>query len=162
MIAAHPVGWRLIHAGFLLGTIVSAIGLASFAVQLRGTPGQLQALAVAVAYGVAAALWSVNIAVRLTVTPWAAEQLLASGEIPPAYAPWKAFNGVLFALFSALAYCAVAGLGWAVLRSGVAPAWAGWLFVAWGLSAGFVVGATVPFIAYVPFVVLGVLLLRAT
>ena len=90
MIAAHPLGWRLIHAGFLSGTIVSAIGLASFAVQLRGTPGQLQALAVAVAYGVATALWSVNIAVRLTVTPWAAQQLLASGEIPPAYAAWKA------------------------------------------------------------------------
>lgn len=90
VIASHPIGWRLIHAGFVLGTLVSLFGLA------------------------------------------------------------------------VLAYGTDAGLGWLVLRTGIAPTWTGWLFVVWGLSAGFVLGSNVPFIAYVPFAMLGSFLIRAS
>lgn len=160
IIAEHPIGWRCIHAGFASGTVVSALGLAVLAYALRGRPGAELALIVAVAYAIGGTLWLTNLAVRLSATPWAANELVATGSIPAAYMPWRRFNGLLFAAFSTIAYACVAGLGWTIFRSSIAPSWTGWLFVVWGLSAGFVVGATVPFIAYVPFVVLGVLLVK--
>jgi hypothetical protein len=36
----------------------------------------------------------------------------------------------------------------------------GWLLVVWGLSLGFVVGCNVPVIAYIPFIIVGVIVLR--
>ena len=114
VIASHPIGWRCIHAGFGSGTIVSMLGLAALASALRGRPGGEQALLVAVAYGVGGTLWLVNIAIRLSATPWAAHELVATGSIPPTYMVWRSFNGVLFAAFSAIAYACVAGLGWVV------------------------------------------------
>lgn len=162
VIAAHPVGWRCIHAGFASGTVVATFGLALLAYALRGQPGGAHALLTAVAWGLGGSLWLANIAIRLSATRLAADELVVTGAIPTWYAAWKTCNGILFAAFSALAYGAVAGLGWTILRSAIAASWMGWLFVAWGLSAGFVVGASVPFIAYVPFVVLGISLVRGT
>lgn len=138
------------------------LGLAVLAYALRGRPGGTLALIVAVAYAVGGTLWLANLAVRLSATPWAANELVATGVIPPAYTPWRIFNGLLFAAFSTIPYGSVTGLGGVILRSTVAPVWTGWLFIVWGLSAGFVVGATVPFIAYVPLVLLGAFLVKGT
>lgn len=162
VIADHPIGWRCIHAGFLFGTVVSTLGLSVLAYGLRGQSGGALALAVAVAFGIASVLWFTNMAFRLSVTTWAADELVATGTIPATYTPWKSFAALLFAFFSSLGYLSVAGCGWTILLAGIGPRWLGWLLVGWGLSAGFVFGANVPFIMYVAFVLLGAFLVRGS
>ncbi len=160
IIHAHPIGWRCIHAGFASGTVVSTLGLALLAYALRGRTGGGHALLVAVLWSTGAVFWIANIAIRLGVTPWAAAELVRAGSLPGGYAAWRAFERLLFAAFAVLAYASVAGLGWTVLRGALAPAWTGWLLVAWGATGGFVVGANVPFVAYVPLVIVGGFLVR--
>lgn len=160
IIAAHPVGWRCIHAGFLSGSWVCTIGLVLLAHALRGREGGTMALATAVLFGLSAVCFSVNIAFRLGVTPWAADELVRSGQVPAGYAPWRAFAGVLFAAFSVLAYLSVASSGLCALRAELAPRALATLLVAWGLSGGFVVGANVPVLAFIPHILLGGFLLR--
>ena len=155
IIASHPIGWRCIHAGFVGGTVVSALGLAMLAYALRGAAGGSAARVSAVLFAVAAGLWLVNIAYRLSVMPWAANELVATGIVPATYAPWRSFAKLLFAGFSALGYLAVAASGWSALQASLTSPWVGWLLVVWGLSGGFVFGANVPFIMYVAFIVLG-------
>lgn len=159
VIAAHPVGWRCIHAGFLVGNTLTIFAFAALAYGLGGRPGGLLATMAACAYLVAALAWFGNIAVRLTVTPWAAAELVATQSIPESFAQWRQFAGVLFVIFSAFGYVSVAAAGGAVLGARLAPTWVGWSLVGWGLSAGLVVGHNVPVMIYVPgLVVLGAFL----
>ena len=159
-IAGNPVGWWCIHAGFFLGTIFSALGLAVLASVLRGHAGCTWALVAAVAFGIAGTAWSVNLAYRLSVWKWAAETFVATGVTPEVFVPLRRWAAMLFAIFSFVGYAAVACLGAATLRAGLGPVWLRWGTVACGVSAGFVVGHNVPFIMYVPFAILGVTLLR--
>jgi hypothetical protein len=160
-IAGNPVGWWCIHTGFFLGTVFSALGLASLASVLHRRSGGEWALVAAVAFGIAATAWIANIAYRLSIWKWAADVYVATGTTPDVFDPLRRWAAMLFAIFAFLGYASVACLGVAMLRAELGPAWLGWATVACGLSAGFVVGYNVPFIMYVPFAALGVALARA-
>jgi hypothetical protein len=162
VIATHRLGWWSIHACFLLGTIVAAAGLALVAFDMRGQPGGVASSITAIAFGFAAVFWAITIVCRLSVNPWAAEQLLQSGSIPAAFEPWRRFTSLMFAAYSALGYASVAGVGVVLLQADRGPRWLGWLVVVWGASAGFVFGANVPLIMYIPFVIQGGILLQPT
>ena len=159
-IAGNPVGWWCIHMGFFLGTVLSALGLAALASALQRRPGGEWALIAAVAFGIAGTVWIVNIAYRLSVWNWAADTFVATGQTPEVFVPLQRWAGNLFAIFSLVGYAAVACLGAAMLRAELGAVWLRWATVACGLTAGFIVGRNVPFIMYVPFVTLGVALLR--
>ncbi|GAB3740153.1 hypothetical protein GCM10028864_03570 [Microlunatus parietis] len=58
---------------------------------------------------------------------------MATGAIPDGFPSFDAWANSLFAAHLASAYAAFALLGAAVLTSGVAPAWFGWLGVGWAL-----------------------------
>jgi hypothetical protein len=161
VIQSHPVGWSIIHAGFVTGIWMLVVGTALQAYALRASAGGSLALLAAILLAFAALAWTTNIAYRLSVTVWAAGELVTRGAVPQEYADWKRFASYLFAGFSVLSYLSVAASGGVVLQSQLAPRALGWVLVAWGLSLGFVVGANVPAIAYVPFIVLGSFVLRA-
>ena len=160
-IAGNPVGWWSIHAGFFLGTVLSAVGLALFAAGLRGRPGGDWALVAAVAFAMAGTAWIVNIAYRVSVWNWAAEQFVATGSVPAAFTPLHRLAAVLFSVFSLVGYASVACLGMALLGADLGPAWLRWGTLVCGVTAGFVVGYNVPFIMYIPFVAIGIMLLRS-
>ncbi len=160
VIAAHPIGWKMIHAGFITGIWMLVVGATVLAYALHGRPGGTLAALAAGLLAVAALMWSANIAYRLGVTVWAANDFVARGEIPESYARWSTLASYAFAGFSVLAYLAVALTGGVVLQSNLGQRPLGWVLVAWGASLGFVVGYNVPVIAYIPFIVLGAFLLR--
>ncbi len=160
VIAAHPTGWRLIHTGFLTGIWMLAVGALILAYALRGAPGGTAALVAACLVSAGAVAWSLNIAYRLSATVWAANRLVQSGAVPESYRAWKTLAGYLFAAFSVLSYASVAATGTVVLQSGLASRSVGWLMIAWGATLGFVVGSNVPLIAYIPYIILGGLVLR--
>jgi hypothetical protein len=151
----------MIHVGFFMGIWALVVGAAVLAYGVREQAGGNLAMFAAVFIAGAALCWTANIAYRLSVTVQAANVLVDTGSMPKDYAGWKGLAGYLFAGFSVLAYLSIAVTGWLVLKSGIAPTWMGWLMVAWGLSAGFVVGYNVPLIAYVPYIILGGSILRS-
>lgn len=159
-IAGNPVGWWCIHTGFFLGTVFSALGLATLASVLHRRVGGEWALLAAVAFGIAGTAWIANIAYRLSIWNWAAETYVKTGITPDVFVPLSRWAGMLFAVFSLVGYASVASLGVGMLRAGLGPVWLGWATVVCGVSAGFVVGYNVPFIMYVPLFALGVTLLQ--
>lgn len=161
IIAAHPGGWRCIHAGFLGGTVLAALGLTLFAHALGRRAGSGLATVVAAAFAIATILWVVHLAFRLSVTPWAARELVSTGTLPALYAPLNAQAGLLFGVFAALAYAADAGAGWAFLQAALAPRWIGWAAIALGLAGAPAASVTGPWVLYVPLVLLGGALTRA-
>jgi len=160
VIAAHPIGWRCIHAGFLIGTALVAVGMALYARALSQRPGGALALVAAVTFGIATVFWSVNIAFRLTVTPWAANELVASGVVPPLYQPFSASAGLLFAFFAAFAYASDACAGWAFLRAELLPRWVAWTSIVVGIAGAPIVAYSGPWVIYVPPLLLGISLVR--
>jgi len=161
VIGEHRTAWIWIHIWFVIGVVLTILGTVAyaFARAKTGTGALLPAL-VATSFTIGAVLWLASIAFRLTVQVWAAGEVLTGDTIPAGYEAQHRFSGVLFAMYMALAYLACAGLGWDVLRTGLVARWAGWFSIAFGLSAGAVVGRNIPFFVHIPFMIVGVLLLR--
>ncbi len=86
--------------------------------------------------------------------------VIATDAIPTTYEAWHRFSSVMFMLYMAMAYLACAGLGWDVLRTGMVARWAGWFAIAFGLSAGAVVGRNIPMMVHIPLLIIAVLLLK--
>ncbi len=160
VIAAHPIGWTCIHVGFLAGTWISTAGLVVLAWNWRGTNAGPWMLGAAIALALGSIFWTANITMRLGITPWAAREVVATGTIPPEFDSWRKVMSTCFAAFSVLAYAAVAGTGAACLKAGATSTTLAWLLVAWGVSGGWIVGAVIPLLAYLPYLILGVALLR--
>src|SRR4029450_7524568 len=159
-IAGNPLGWWSIHAGFFVGTLLSALGLATLASELHRRPGGDWMLIAAVAYGFAATAWIINLAYRVSIWNWAARTFVATGVTPDSFDSLHRWADTMFAIFSFVGYASVAALGTAMLRAELGPPWLRWATLGWGLSAGLVVGYNVPFIMYMPFVALGWVLVR--
>ena len=160
VIASHPIGWRCIHTGFATGTIITALGLAVFANARAGQPGGVYATVAAVAYAMATVFWLVNIAYRLSVMPWAANEFVSSGAIPAMYAPLERMGALMFTAFSAMAAVASVSSAGAVSQSGIAPRWVAWTSLVVGVIAAPMVAMIGPWVLYVPFLTLGIALVR--
>jgi hypothetical protein len=160
-IAGHPIGWWCIHIGFFLGTVLSALGLATLASVLYRRVGGEWALIAAAAYGIAATAWIVNLTYRLSIWNSAAQMYVATGQTPEWFFPIQRWAGTLFGVFAVVGYGAVACLGAALFRAELGPMWLRWATLVCGVSAGFIVGYNVPLIMYLPFAALGFALLRA-
>jgi hypothetical protein len=161
VIASHPTAWIWIHACFAAGVVLTILGFAAFALALAHAPrAALLAALARDAYLAGAVLWLANIAFRVTVQAAAAAELVRTGALPAAYAAGQQWVDTLFALYMALAYLAAAAVGWIVLRTAIAPRWSGWFAVAFGLTAGGVVGASVPALVHLPLMIVGSALLR--
>jgi hypothetical protein len=162
VIGEHRAAWYWIHTCFVIGVVLTMLGfvaLASARYRAAGSGSMLTDL-IAALYLVGGMFWLVSVAFRVTVQVWAANEVIATGAIPATYEAWHRFSGVLFMLYMAMAYLACAGLGWDVLRTGMVARWAGWFAIAFGLSAGAVVGRNVPLMVHIPLMIIAVLVLR--
>lgn len=69
-----------------------------------------------------------------TVTVWAGERWAETGTVPEVYEPLSAFAQNSFFWFGEVPwFVAAAGFGWAVIRSGVLPAWVGYIAIGWSV-----------------------------
>jgi len=161
VIGEHRTAWYWIHTCFVIGVVLTMLGFVALAAaRHRAGSGSTLTDITATLYVVGGVFWLVSVAFRVTVQVWAANEVIATGAIPTTYEAWHRFSGVLFMLYMAMAYLACAALGWDVLRTGLVARWAGWFAIAFGLSAGAVVGRNVPLMVHIPLMIIAVLLLR--
>jgi hypothetical protein len=118
----------MIPAMFL--TSAGVLGLA--AVVVDGVAVVLSLMA-GIVYALGAACWIASLAFRLTVVPWAAEQVVERGDLPEGFAALDSWAGSLYAVHMVSAYVAFAIVGAAVLADGRLPGWAGWVGIVGGM-----------------------------
>jgi hypothetical protein len=137
IIGMHRPAWHFIHVCFVVGALLTAAAFIVNAGAASSGRARTWATLAASAYVVALTLFFVNLAFRNTVQVWAAESVLRTGELPSSYETWHRFAGLLFGMYSVLAYTAVAALGASWLDSTLLPRW-----IVWGnLGGGFALTA---------------------
>ena len=163
VIAAHRSAWYWIHACFASGVVLTILGFTAFAAAMASDPrGALLTTLIRSAYLTGAVLWLVNIGFRVTVQVWAAAEVARGGSLAPGYEASQQWVNALFGCYMVLGYLSGAGVGWVILRTALLPRWVGWFAIAFGLSAGGVVGASIPALVHLPLMVVGGALLRRT
>jgi hypothetical protein len=161
VIAQHRAAWYWIHACFALGVLLTIFGFTAFAVAMADVArAQLLAALIRSAYLTGAALWLANIGFRVTVQLWAGTMVTAGSPIPLGYEAWQGWVDALFGLYMLLGYASCVGLGWIVLRTTTLPRWVGWFAIGFGVSAGGVVGASIPALVHLPLMIVGGFLVR--
>lgn len=162
LVGEHADTWRMATIPFMVGPIVTVLGFAGLEASLRraGDPGYGQLGLMAVAFG--AALWVIDLAARLTIDPWAAKALAATGAIPDVYTAVSSWMSVLYVIYTILTFVGLSLYGAAILHSTLTPNWAGWVAAVYGLL-GLVYFAITrdapPFMHYLIPIMLGVLLM---
>jgi hypothetical protein len=163
----RPRLWLWIHVWIAAGVVLTTAGLVVWTEGQRAA-GELVATPVGLLlYQVGALLWLVALAMRVTVQPWAAAEVLATGQVPAVYPSLHRLAGALYAAHMALSYLSASALGLGILRSGVLSARAGWTGVIAGAvcAIGFVALGGGPFampvLAHAYTCALGVMILRA-
>ncbi len=125
-IAEHPLGWRALNTWFVIALVLSSLGLAAVARQLRGSElGHIAELA-SLTYVLGAVLFIVELVARLTAVMAAGDETVATGVVPAWAAPLALWGSGLFVVYATLSNLAVLGLGVTLLRTDLVPGWAGW------------------------------------
>lgn len=157
-VAASPEGHLWTSANFLLATLITIAGLGFFTVALREAGDRFAAVAGLFTYSLGAVFWILHLAFRLTVMREVAEEYGRSASTPLWYPPWNEWAGLLFGIYSVLAYLGIVAYGVALLRTGLLARWVGWTCVAVGLLAAPLVGP--PFFIHAVLWFVGILMLR--
>lgn len=163
IVGEHRLAWTMLNAGFAIATVVTGGGLAALAVAEGGESGVVAALAaVILAYAVAGGLWCGVLAIRSLTTPALADLSARGADTEPTE---TLLNAALWALFGAytlitaaalVALAAVIAVG-GVVAVPVALVAAG--IAAIVIAAYLVTGDSVPFVLYLPTILIGIALL---
>lgn len=154
--------WR--WANILMGAAIIALlaGLAILTSILESAGERLLSRLGLVGMVLAAVLWLIFSAFRATVTVAAAQELAATGVVPPYYEPLARWGFALFFVYAVSGFAALAAFGGSALHVGLLPAWIDWGTIAFSLAtlvALLIVGDTLPAFHYVPPLVMGLTLL---
>jgi hypothetical protein len=69
-----------------------------------------------------------------SVTVWAAKELSQTGSVPELFEPlWRWMYSTVQEVYVNVGLLAFAAFGWAILRSGLLPAWLGWALIGWAI-----------------------------
>lgn len=134
-IAEHALGWRVLNAGFMVLLVLSSLGLAALARQLRRSDAGVIGDLALVAYVMGALLFIIELAFRVSGMVLGAEETVRAGSVPDWMVSLTAWGYALFIVYTVLSNVGGLGFGVALLRTDIVPAWAGWLTVATSLAA---------------------------
>jgi hypothetical protein len=128
-----------IHLWMIPAMFLTSAGVLGLAAVVGDDVAVVLSLMAGTVYALGAVCWVVSLAFRLTVVPWAAEQLVDRGDLPEGFAALDRWSGSLYAVHMVSAYVAFAILGAVVLVDGELPRWAGWVGIVAGMAfaAGF-------------------------
>jgi hypothetical protein len=158
--------WYIMHIAFILGIIGTFIGLLFCQAAFYSHRNKVWILISSNIYGMGAALAIITFAFRLTVTQWAAKQLLAMSEDWAAnFETWMAWSNLLFAIYMMAGYFACFCFGLALNLKHMIPRWVAKLYILFGLCAlllypfGFLLFEP-PLMIHFPFIVGSIGVLR--
>ena len=165
IISSHKTAWYIIHGFFVLGVVVSLLGLQNLSNTLMLLGGnKLLSSILSTGYIVGSVFWLLNIAFRLTVTLWAGQQFATSQQIPESFQTWMDWSNLIFAIYMVLAYVSIACLGFVFKELAIIPAWGSWFCIIFGLSGiiGYMIQFPLfapPLMIHLPMMILGILIL---
>jgi hypothetical protein len=170
LIAANATRWEWGWAFGIAGMVVTALGLVVFEAILRSAGDRVLARLGLTAFLFGAVLTVAGRAQEVSVAVWAAGETAAGAPIPTLLAPIVDWANALTAIYTALAFAALAAFGGSILTTGLVSRRVGWAAVGWGVGWGlvFVVewidvgGFDYPLLHHVMPLVIGVTLLRQT
>ena len=157
-IAGNLAGHMWTAANFLAATVITLAGLLLLRFELQNRGASLAATLGLFSFSFGAVFWVLHLALRLTLIPEAAAALDSTGAAPPWFDPWSDWIGLLFGMYSVLAYMGIIAFGVAWLNASVQPRWVGKACVGFGLLALPLVGP--PFFIHAFFWFLGMVVLR--
>jgi hypothetical protein len=162
LVHEHPQPWRWGTISFLCAILGTTLGLDLLSIVLRddGDPGYSEAGLLVFAVG--AVLWVVILAARLSIDPWAGNELKSTDAVPTVYEPISRWNGILFSVFTFLAFTGVMAFGGAILATGSLPHWLGWATIAYSALGLFIVAIgrdSLPAMHHLMPLVIGIVLL---
>lgn len=152
---------RLLILSFMVAWIVQLLGFGLLTrLLLRAGGPQLAVLAFTLIL-VATILAIVNLAFRMNIQLWAAQETARTGSLPAVYELLRAWPSSLFDIAERAYYLAVAGIGLGILRTGLLARWVGWAAIGWNLLwlIGSLGGGTPDAMPLVMPVVIGIVLL---
>ena len=134
LVHEHPRAWFWATVSFMAAILIITGGLVLLAGQLRraGDPGFADMGLLAFAIG--AVLWVVHLAARLSVDPWAGNELAAKGSVPEVFTALSRWNWALYIIFMVLAFDGMLLFGGAILVTGLLPPWLGWATIAYSAA----------------------------
>ena len=163
IVGEHRLAWTMLNAGFVIATVVTAGGLAALAVAEGDEPGVVAALAaVILAYAVAGGLWCGVLAIRSLTTPALADLSARGADTEPAETLLNAALWALFAAYTLITASALVALAAVIAVGGVVAmpvALVAAVIATVVIAAYLVTGDSVPFVLYLPTILIGIALL---
>jgi hypothetical protein len=162
IIARRPAAYRLGCRLVLVGWIVSTMGFVMLTTLLldAGDPIISTLASVLFLSGIASAIgfWARHVPVILL----AAEETVRTAKVPEYYESFQRAADSFVGIYILLGLLAMAGFGWALLRTSFLAGWVGWITLVWGLLwAGLFLKTSegIPLLPMVMPVVIGISLL---
>ena len=134
-VAGNLDGHLWTAANFLAATVITLVGLLLLRFELQNRGASLASALGLFSFSFGAVFWVLHLALRLTLIPQAAAAFSRTGAAPPWFDPWSDWIGLLFGIFSVLAYLGIIAFGVAWLNASVQPRWVGKACVGFGLLA---------------------------
>lgn len=162
-VAQHVSTFRSVNLMYGAGWILQLLGFGMLTIRLREVgDGTISSLAL-ILLGFAAVLGALEATFHMSVTTWAAQEAARTSNVPSFYEPLRHWvNDSIQLIYAALGLLALAGYGWALIRSELVPLWIGWASIGWGLVWTVVLvmtGATIPAVLFIMPPAIGIALL---
>lgn len=160
--APYTATFRLLIFLFVIAWLMQLLGLSLLTrLLLRAGSEQLAILAFTLTL-VATILAVLYVTFRLSVDLWIAQEAATTAVTPALYAPLRAWISDSFKVATRAYHLAVAGFGFAIVRTRLLAPWVGWAAMAWSLFwlLGGLFGIGAPAIPLIMPAVIGVTLLR--
>ena len=132
IIAAHPRAWLFINGCMMIAIAITVAGFALLTDLLKVDGSRTLSELRLTAFLLGGALGLASWAFRVSTMASAAKETAASSSIPVFYEPLHGWMGMLFSMYSILAYLSIAADGGALIRTEYLPLWLGWTSLAFG------------------------------
>jgi len=161
-VADNAIAWRWANIFMGAAAVILAAGLMMLTTVLEEVDERMLSRLGLVGVLLAALLWVIFSAFRASITISAAQEMAATGTVPPYYEPLAQWGFALFSAYAVAGFLALASYGGSLLRTDLLPAWVGWgtiIFSVGLLVLLLVTGDTLPAFHYVPPLLIGIFLL---
>jgi hypothetical protein len=160
-VAPYADTFRLLSLLFAVGWIVQLLGLGLLTRLLVRAGDEQLAILAFILILMATLLAVLYTTFRMSVDLWAAAEAVRTATIPEVFEPLKAWTSDFFSVAYRAHLLAVAGFGWAILRTRLLAPAVGQAAIGWGVLwlVGGLVGVGVPAIPLIMPAVIGIALL---